>query len=52
MVFIILIALIIAFIAGYFIIKKTPHQPDEPVNNNNDLHPIPPVDTPPRRPKY
>ena len=52
MVFIILISLIIAFIAGYFIIKKTSRQPGEPANNNSDLHPIPPVDTPPRRPKY
>jgi uncharacterized protein YneF (UPF0154 family) len=54
MVFLIIIAVIIAFVIGYFVIRKAPRKPDEPINNNNDLRSIPPPDarTQPRRPKY
>jgi hypothetical protein len=54
MVFIIFIALIIALVVGYFVIKKTTRQSGEPVNNHPDLKPIAPTDpdTRPRRPKY
>jgi len=53
MVFIISIALIIAFIVGYLVVTKTSRRSSKPVNTNDDLKPIPPTGRDENyRPKY
>ena len=53
MVFIISIAVIVAFIVGYFVVTKTPRQSGKPVNTNDDLKPVPPPSRDDNyRPKY
>lgn len=53
MIFIISIALLLAFVAGYLVITKTSRHAGKPVNPNDDLKPVPPPSRDPDyRPKY